>query len=598
VRQAVPEAIEQGFVEILNQVYRTGEPFSGKELPIDLAQTDGKTKRFYLNFVYQPLRDGDDKVCGIVAIIQDVTEQVISRQTLIFERNQLETIFRMSPAAMVLWSGPNFVFEKVNPHYQAIFPDRVLLGKPFLEACPEFEGQPFQELLTQVLETGEPFIGREILARHADFQGGPMVDHYYDLTYMRVNDSDGKPYGVYNHAIDVTDKVRARETIQNQNLWLEEVLNRLPIGLIMAEPDTANYRFTNQIARQMLGQDPRAIRLGLGPDKVVVRDLNENILSVDETPSARAARGEELTNEVIILEKEGTRIFVSCNSNIIPAMPGHKETVLIPFSDISSLKAKELELERSVKDLEENKNKLLITVGELEFERDLRERFVAALTHDLRTPLTAAKMSVQLMQRAPPKTAKNHNYLKSLNNSLERIEDMIRDLLDVTRINAGEEVPLMFKECNLREIVSATLADLIAVHGDRFIIDPSGSGEIFGYWDASSIRRMLENLAINAVKYGDPETPITIGIKQNATIVELHVHNLGNPIPSEDQAGLFQLFKRTRSASQGGQKGWGIGLTLVHGLVKAHGGIATVESSAARGTTFKIMLQRDSRSAK
>ena len=106
----------------------------------------------------------------------DISDLKAKEAKLVFERHRLETLFEQSPAAMALWQGPDFVFEKVNPHYQAIFPDRELIGRAFLEACPEFKDQPFFNLLTKVFETGEPFVGREILARHASRLGGSVED--------------------------------------------------------------------------------------------------------------------------------------------------------------------------------------------------------------------------------------------------------------------------------------------------------------------------------------------------------------------------------------------------------------------------------------
>lgn len=131
----------------------------------------------------------------------------------------LEVVFRDSPAAMALWRGTDLVFEMVNPRYQAIFPERELLGRSLLEAIPELEGQGFGELLLNVLETGEPYIGREVLARLAPYDDGPLVDHYFDFTYVRIDDVDGNPWGVYDHAIDVTDRVMTRR--KNEELWTE-----------------------------------------------------------------------------------------------------------------------------------------------------------------------------------------------------------------------------------------------------------------------------------------------------------------------------------------------------------------------------------------
>lgn len=135
------------------------------------------------------------------------------------ERHKLETVFRESPAAMALWRGPELIFEMVNPVYQAIFGDRQLIGLPLVEAAPELEDQGFPELLLNVFRTGEPYVGHEVLARIAPYEGAPLQDHYYDFTYVRVNDIDGEPWGVYDHALDVTDRVLTRR--KNEQL-LEE----------------------------------------------------------------------------------------------------------------------------------------------------------------------------------------------------------------------------------------------------------------------------------------------------------------------------------------------------------------------------------------
>ncbi len=79
VRTAVPEAVEQGFGKLLDDVYQTGKPYIGTEMPIDLLQPDGKLRKFHLNLVYQPLRDNSEKITGIVAVITDVTNQINSR---------------------------------------------------------------------------------------------------------------------------------------------------------------------------------------------------------------------------------------------------------------------------------------------------------------------------------------------------------------------------------------------------------------------------------------------------------------------------------------------------------------------------------------
>jgi signal transduction histidine kinase len=116
-----------------------------------------------------------------------------------------------------------------------------------------------------------------------------------------------------------------------------------------------------------------------------------------------------------------------------------------------------------------------------------------------------------------------------------------------------------------------------------------------GVWSAEELRRAMENLVTNAVKYGTAGAPITVCIEHTGEGARISVHNLGTPIPKEDQARLFDPSFRTRSAQAGPAQGWGLGLTLVRGCAEAHGGIASVSSDARHGTTFALELPLDSR---
>ncbi|MBC7429282.1 MAG: HAMP domain-containing histidine kinase, partial [Bacteriovorax sp.] len=152
---------------------------------------------------------------------------------------------------------------------------------------------------------------------------------------------------------------------------------------------------------------------------------------------------------------------------------------------------------------------------------------------------------------------------------------------------------LNIEECNLNEITQSSLDDLTSIHGDRFRL--YSNEQINGYWDCTAIRRIVENLLGNAVKYGMPKALITIALRRKMESIEIAVHNEGNPIPLEDQTLLFRQFQRTESAQKGSQKGWGIGLTLVQGFAKAHGGNVLVRSEVGEGTTFIVELPKDSR---
>lgn len=231
-------------------------------------------------------------------------------------------------------------------------------------------------------------------------------------------------------------------------------------------------------------------------------------------------------------------------------------------------------------------------IKELGIERDLRERFVAILAHDLRGPLSAAKMSSQLLIRHPERLDERRDLAVRVERNLDRIDRMIADLLDVSRVRAGQRLPLRLDTCDLGALAEQVVEELSTTHGDRFeLVRPQ---TVRGIWSHEELRRALWNLATNAVKYGSPDAPITVRVEPTPTGARLSVHNLGNPIASKDQARLFDLYSRLKDSARPGS-GWGLGLALVHACAEAHGGQVEVQSNPQDGTTFTLELPHDSR---
>lgn len=231
-------------------------------------------------------------------------------------------------------------------------------------------------------------------------------------------------------------------------------------------------------------------------------------------------------------------------------------------------------------------------IRDLRIEQDLREKFVTTLTHDLRNPLASAKAALELIAKRPCDES-NVRLTRLAMQNLARIDSMITDLLDVNRIRAGERMPLNLRATDITKLTSEIIALLSAVCGDRFRLD--SSEVVVGYWDGNALKRVIENLAANATKHGDPFKPITIRVCAKGDRVHVAIHNFGEPISAEDQKSIFDQFQRSKSDKSRKTKGWGIGLSLVRGIVEAHGGTVTVKSDEASGTTFIVDLPKDSR---
>ncbi len=228
----------------------------------------------------------------------------------------------------------------------------------------------------------------------------------------------------------------------------------------------------------------------------------------------------------------------------------------------------------------------------LEQEKELRERFVSTLTHDLRTPLTAAKLGAQLLSKKSDIDSPNQTIANRIVANIDRTDSMIRDLLDANLIKAGEKLPLKILHCKLDQLLEDAVTEQGSVYGDVFTLN---TYPIDGYWDCQAIRRIIENLCSNAVKYGSPHEKIRVNLSydEKSEQVLIDIHNLGNPIDIDIQEDMFNPFKRAESSKD--QKGWGLGLSLIKGLTEAHGGTVSVKSDKESGTTFSVLLPRDSR---
>lgn len=233
-----------------------------------------------------------------------------------------------------------------------------------------------------------------------------------------------------------------------------------------------------------------------------------------------------------------------------------------------------------------------ISVRNLEHSKLVRERFVNTLTHDLRTPLTAAKMSAILLSKGNGNAEKQVILSSRIADNLGRANQMIENLLDANSLNAGESLRIKQSEQELYSIIDDTLINLVTIYGDRFVLTADDKS-INGFWSPEGVQRIIENLCSNAVKYGDIRHPIGIHLSSTKTDVTISVHNYGNPIPCDEQKRLFDPFQRLNTETY--VKGWGLGLSLVKGLVEAHSGHVSVSSSEKDGTTFTVKLPRDTR---
>ncbi len=220
--------------------------------------------------------------------------------------------------------------------------------------------------------------------------------------------------------------------------------------------------------------------------------------------------------------------------------------------------------------------------------RDIQELFMVTLTHDLRNPINVVKMGTQLTLRRLEREDSHMEVATRMLSAINRLDSMIQNLLDASRLRAGQSLKIEFEECDFEMLVQEVVKDLSFAYGERFVV--VSNSEMRAFCSRKEIRRVIENLAINAVKYGAPSTPITLTLQQTETQISLTIHNEGDPIALDAQSILFQQFRRTICAEE--QTGWGLGLFLAKSIIEAHKGTLAVESAEGKGTSFIITLSK------
>jgi PAS domain S-box-containing protein len=221
-----------------------------------------------------------------------------------------------------------------------------------------------------------------------------------------------------------------------------------------------------------------------------------------------------------------------------------------------------------------------------EYAERERELFLAALGHDLRGPLNAIGLAAGTLLRHASLPEAATQTVTRIARSSERMARLIEQLLDFAQARAGQPMQLQRHRIELAELWHHVLDEIRLAAADHRIV-LHDDGNTVGEWDADRLLQLFQNLLANALQHGDPSQPITITLSSDAERVACDVHNLGAPIPPEMMPVLFDPFRRGPAG-----RGLGLGLYISRQIVSAHGGTIEARSSAAQGTTFRVLLPR------
>jgi two-component system, OmpR family, phosphate regulon sensor histidine kinase PhoR len=222
----------------------------------------------------------------------------------------------------------------------------------------------------------------------------------------------------------------------------------------------------------------------------------------------------------------------------------------------------------------------------------LQSDFVATVSHEFRTPLTAMRHLTEMLDEGEVAQERVPHYYKALVKETRRLQALVESLLDFGRMEAGRRTYRMEK-CDACEVVRQVLDDLSdSVHGRRIEWDPARvpGARAPVRVDREAMGLAVRNLVDNALKYSPESAPVRVSVGADSTAATISVADRGPGIADGEQREIFRKFVRGAAALDGRVNGTGIGLAIADHIVQAHGGQLRLESAPGQGSCFSIVL--------
>jgi two-component system phosphate regulon sensor histidine kinase PhoR len=376
--------------------------------------------------------------------------------------------------------------------------------------------------------------------------------HLEDTVKLRTKDLENSIY---------QKNLVERELRSNQE-QLSRVLETMAEGVTIIDFG-GNVIYANPMAKKILGlKDEEIINNIYNGTSWTNVTLEGDVLPADKHPVAiTLSEGQPVYDyEIGIQPAKGERFYISVNAAPIRDENGEIISGIATFMDVT------------------HRRKV--------FEQ--KDEFISVASHELKTPITSLKASLQLLRRLNTGAESElfHKLMEQAHKSMNRVSVLIEDLLNASKFTGGQ-LHLNKKSTNLYELISVCCDDFRLE--DQYHITMNGDKNLNVEIDANKIEQVLINLVNNAIKYANESFEILINVERFRTMAKVAVTDKGPGISPEVVSHLFERYYRVDPAGRQ-YSGLGLGLYISSEIIKKHGGQIGVESELGSGSTFWFTL--------
>ncbi len=604
--EAIPELNGQPVYELAQEVYTTGQSVTRHDTPVSLNR-NGKLETGYFNFTYAPLIENGE-VTGIIDMAVEVTDQVQARMLIEESALQMREMVMNAAAGMCIIRGEDLVIEIANDPMLKIWTRSAeqVIGRKLTDVFPEVVQQTFPELLRQVLRTGESVAISEQTADIAEVDG-KINTIYIDLAYKPLRNSEGEPEAIIATITDITEKVKSRQLLEQSRTQLQKA--NVELSTVNEEYIALNEELvaTNENLRcaeenltrlnKRLVEKEESLRLSIEAARMGTFNINISTGIIEVNNYCRELFG--FTDDLIVTLQEGFDTLQEDRERIWDAMHNAIENHILFEEEYRIFRKSDNEMRwvRTVGKVSDPSMGtdihfygIMIDITERRASDQLKEDFIGIVSHEMRSPLTALKGYVQILDWKSKKN--NDQFTADLTTKairqVNRMTTLITGFLDVARAGEGK-IYLNKTYFDMAQIIKVVEEESLAtISSHKILFQPAEPIMIFA--DQDKLEQVLLNFINNAVKYAPNNSQIHVSCSDNNGWVRVSVKDQGIGITAKDQSHIFERFYRVIGAKTENISGFGIGLYLCKEIIDRHAGRIGVESATGEGSTFWFEL--------
>ncbi len=543
-----------------------------KSLPTDeiIQMSNGKYfKRMYSTF---PSKNGS---FDNVWVYQDVTTDI--EKTIEIERQKefYLNILNEIPADIAIF----------NDKHQYLYLNRVAVAyeetRNWLIGKDDFDYCKYKNIDTKLATLRRSWFN-EAVNNHKPFQKVDEIKKpdgtikYVLRIFHPIYNKQNELTYLVGYGIDITEQFEAAILIENQNLRFKKLINELTDGVFQIGID-GKLIFYNQAVLDIIESDAKDLLDFF--DFVIINNLVTKSRNDLYEVFKKVVRTKKSDNGTLAIEFKNNTIKYIDYYFWFSTNPVDGDCVIGRISDATPQKLHENDLENIIQKEKELNN--------------LKSHFINITSHELRTPLAVIMSSAEIIDMIARKKddevkIKPENYTQKILTEVNRITDILNDLLIVGQIETGK-IKFKPESVNLKEYVGKIIEENFSPYKDGRILEFKLLEDYEKVQlDKNLMRHVIVNLIGNAFKYSPNRRSPILEVIQGKKEVKISVKDFGIGIPKKDLGNLFQTFYR--ASNVGNISGTGVGLMIVEHAIQTHSGRIELESSEGEGTTITFYI--------